>query len=294
MKTTFNIMMRIMVLLSVVLFFNCSNISPENDSLEVTHEAKLEQEYVKKIAEYKKEVDLKIEVVDTQIGKLDSLIKDWNESKIGFIFLVIILNIIVISLILIGVLIWFLNSKKFKNIIVKKVVNSQKVEDMINTKLHQHKKPQSYYNLKPEDIKLIGERVIKYMDSLQPKKTDLEIKESQIQENNTAEHNTKQKNIHSSPSKYLRGISDNKFKITDSSPGGSFFRIINENNDSAQFEFYGIEAEAIAKRVFIDDISNIVSGSYQGAESVKTITPGELKRVDDHWEVTKSIEIKLS
>ena len=92
----------------------------------------------------------------------------------------------------------------------------------------------------------------------------------------------------------LSGNEGNRFNTVGTSSDNSFFKIINEKSDTAEFEFSGLEAEAIAKKVFNEHISKITSGSLKTAQSVKTINRGEIKRVGDYWEVTKHIEIELS
>lgn len=93
--------------------------------------------------------------------------------------------------------------------------------------------------------------------------------------------------------KYLKGMSGKIFSRVENTPENSFFKLFNEGNDTANFEFCGDGLEAIAKRIFSDDICKIVSGSYQNAHTVKTDKAGKIKRVGDQWEVTEPVEIKL-
>ncbi|HOK99080.1 MAG TPA: hypothetical protein PLD12_08080 [Bacteroidales bacterium] len=93
--------------------------------------------------------------------------------------------------------------------------------------------------------------------------------------------------------KYLKGQNGKIFSIADNSSENSFFRLFEERGDLAQFEFNGDEAEAIANRIFTDDVCTIISGGYQNAHRVITIKPGKIKRIGDHWEVVEKIEIKL-
>ena len=92
--------------------------------------------------------------------------------------------------------------------------------------------------------------------------------------------------------KYLKGKTGKIFNRVENTPEYSFFKMFNENNNVAQFDFCGNEKEAIAKRVFNDDICDIVSGSYQTANSVRT-NPGKIKQMDDIWEVTERIKVFL-
>ncbi|MDD2475322.1 MAG: hypothetical protein PHI32_05365 [Dysgonamonadaceae bacterium] len=294
MKLIFVTMTRIIILLSVILFFNCSNqLKNESDTTVFETKAKLEEEYKKKTEDYKKEVDSKIEEVDTRLGKLNTLIKEQNEGKAVLIFSIIILNAIVIIIVFI-ILYIFSKTEIFKNIIIEKVVKSQRVEDMVNKKLYQQKKSQSFNKFTTTEIKEIGDRVIKYIESLEIKKMDSENKGEQYKENIINPKIILQNTEQSSPPKYLKGKTGNRFNNTDSSPEGSFFKIIDEKEETAHFVFNGVEEEAIAKRVFSDDISKIISGSYDNWKFVRTVTPGEIKHVGDHWEVTKPIEVKFN
>ena len=91
----------------------------------------------------------------------------------------------------------------------------------------------------------------------------------------------------------MKGKSGNIFNRVENTPENSFFKLFNESDDTAQFEFCGDEAEAIAKRIFSEDISKIVSGSYHNAKSVITNKPGKIRRDGDQWEVIEPVEIKL-
>ena len=93
--------------------------------------------------------------------------------------------------------------------------------------------------------------------------------------------------------KYLKGKTGKIFSRADNSSENSFFRIYEERDNFAKFEFNGDEAEAIANRIFTDDICNIISGGYQNAHHVITIKPGKVKRIGDQWEVVEPIDIKL-
>lgn len=92
--------------------------------------------------------------------------------------------------------------------------------------------------------------------------------------------------------KYLKGKTGRIFNRAENTPEGSFFKMFDKYNDTAQFDFCGDEAEAIAKRIFSDDICNIVSGGYPNANSVRT-NPGKIKHIDDKWEVAEPIEVFL-
>jgi len=91
--------------------------------------------------------------------------------------------------------------------------------------------------------------------------------------------------------KYLKSEPGKIFRESQSAEG-CFFRLRNERNETAQFEFCGDEKKAIAQRIFIDEISVIVSGKYANAH-VKTVTMGDLRRNGEKWEVVNPIKIKI-
>jgi hypothetical protein len=91
---------------------------------------------------------------------------------------------------------------------------------------------------------------------------------------------------------YLKSKSGTRFNRTENSPENSFFRIFDISGDKAKFEYFGNDEEAIAKRIFRDDILE-VDGSMEDAEFVNNLEPGELKKDDDGWIVVKKAGISL-
>lgn len=91
--------------------------------------------------------------------------------------------------------------------------------------------------------------------------------------------------------KYLKSEPGKIFRESQS-PEGCFFRLRNERDYTAQFEFCGDEKKAIAQRIFIDEISVIVSGNYAHTH-VKTVSMGDLRRNGEKWEVVNPIKIKI-
>jgi hypothetical protein len=187
-------------------------------------------------------------------------------------------------LILIITAILFLFTKLFlRAFIIKQVLESTRIDEKFNTKNNnQYSNITKSYSLTEKDINTIVDRVLE--------SERLRANES-IQQNKTT--TIEKPESPRTTLKYLKGKSGKIFSRVDNTPENSFFRIFNESEDNALFEFSGNEAEAIAKRIFSEDICNIVSGSYQNAHSVKTNKPGKIKRLGDQWEVTETIEINL-
>ena len=204
-----------------------------------------------------------------------------NNSYIGLFFLSIIINLIVLFVVL------FLLLKKYlsKNKITNKVLENERFKDELNKRFNNLVVPEKELN----KINLSVKREIKLHQIENP--TPI-IKE--VQSKNNINNKNKNKAYEPpKPIKYLSGNEGNRFNTLDTSSDNSFFKIVNEKGDNAEFEFSGLEAEAIAKKVFNEHISKITSGSLKTAQSVKTIKQGEIKRVGDYWVVTKPIEVEL-
>lgn len=168
-----------------------------------------------------------------------------------------------------------LKKTKLREYIITQVLGSERIAEKYSTIAKS-------YNLTEKDINTIADIVLE-------RKL---LNEKQFQ--------TLPKTIHKerfepskSTTKYLKGKSGKIFSRVEYTPENSFFKLFNEKDNTALFEFCGDEAEAIAKRIFSEDICNIVSGNYQNANSVKTKKPGKIKFVGDQWEVTVPVEIKL-
>ena len=219
-----------------------------------------------------------------EIENLKNHIKEYEES-LNYFKHITYSALLVVFLCLIAVFLYFLKltSKEF---IVKKVLDSASVKrefNSINTEISILRNKQA--RAEPKDLsvqdieKMINERL---MSISEPEKQQ----PPEIQVQKTFE-------IPIDRYKYLKGKSGNTFSRLENSPENSFFRLIDEGKDSAEFEFFGDEAEAIAKRVFSDDICSILSGSYESARSVNTKSRGKIKRIGDQWEVIERAEIEL-
>ncbi len=176
-----------------------------------------------------------------------------------------------------------------KDKIINYVLNSDRVAKKFNLKenvLQTISNSKSNKNIEPyklteADINLIVDRVRECM----------RLDEKEVSENK--ETNKKEAESLRNSYKYLKGKTGKIFSRAEDSSENSFFRLFDEHDDFALFEFYGDEAEAIANRIFSDDICNIISGNYQNAQKVITYVPGEVKRIIDQWEVIKPVQIKL-
>lgn len=190
-------------------------------------------------------------------------------------FKIIVLGVFILLFVLLIVFFFYLKEyiRKYKE---KQVLESRRT---VKNSVLKVVKP---YNLTEEDINIIAKKVLEQYSKIekenQPKST---IKVTEPIETTKP------------VSKFLKGKSGRLFNRTESTADNSFFKLLNENDETAQFEFFGNEAEAIAKRIFSEDISIIISGNYQNARSIITDKPGKIKRVGEQWEVIEPIQIKL-
>lgn len=205
---------------------------------------------------------------------------EYQKSFEKFRFIVFsVMGLLFFTIIAVFLFLYKSNSREY---IIKQVLGSDRIAEKFTldkNKLVNFIKP---YNLTEKDINAIADRVLKC---------------KLLSENEIQQHLKTMVKENFEPSKtdakYLKGKSGKIFNRLENTSENSFFKLINESNDTAQFEFCGDEAEAIAKRIFSEDICNIVSGSYQNANSVKTDKPGRIKRVGEQWEVIEPVEIKL-
>lgn len=291
MKALLMKMIRIFILSSVILLFNCANEVESTNNNDTTSFATVDQ--LGKVEE-----SLTTIIKNNKVEIENLLDKKIQESKDPNIIIIIvgIINFFVLAILIIGIILWFLRSEKLEKYIVNKILNNYELEKMISAEFKksiEHKLPSS--TLSPNAIKELVRKEIEIFNSTVKDRRISENQKDQVLENKIQKDQKSMplECVRTSSPKYLKGKSGNKFNIVDSSPDGSFFKIINENNNFAEFEFSGIQEEAIAKRIFSEDISRIISGSYENWIFVKTEKPGEIKCVGDHWEVTKPIEVKL-
>jgi hypothetical protein len=92
---------------------------------------------------------------------------------------------------------------------------------------------------------------------------------------------------------YLKGKSGHAFSNTSDIPDGSFFKLTNEKDGTAEFEYCGTIEDARSQFNAIFDNVSDTEGSAQNAKIVKTVKRGKIKFVDEKWEVTEKTKIKF-
>lgn len=292
MKKTLEYKNHILLLLTVALFFGCG--AKEKSDNVSTNSVRTEESLVSfediedkiKLIENKTNRNSdKIENINAVILKNNKQEKKDSTQSISLFFLSIIINLIII-LITTGLLLILFKRKLSKN------------HNIINNKSYVNNTVERKINKLSDDILRLNidlKIAVKKIESLEDKNKQLIPTAKQVEKttNTTSKkikHNT---NSINQPAKYLSGIDGEKFNTVDTYPDGSFFKIINEKGDTAEFTFHGSDEEAIAKKVFNEHISKILSGSQNTAKTVKTIKPGEIKLENSSWVVTRPIEIEL-
>ncbi len=220
------------------------------------------------------ELHSKLEQLQQELDNLKNDTKIIENQKSLKKIRLIVFCLFGLLVVIIAAMYMFVKKGKLKEYVIKQVLGSKRIAEKFTPK---------GYNLTEKDIITIKDRVLEFKL--------LNEKENQRQPKTKVRENFEQSK---SATKYLKGKSGKIFNRVENTPDNSFFKLFNESDDTAQFEFCGDEAEAIAKRIFSEDICNIVSGSYQNANSVKTNKPGKIKRVGEQWEVTEPVEIKLA
>lgn len=204
----------------------------------------------------------------------DTKLEEYQKSL--ELFKLIVLGAAIFIVLLFGFILYLLKAKS-REYIIKQVLNSQRINNEFN------KTEQKRYTLSEHDINAIAARVLE-------RKLFNEEENQHQKEPLKKSTNEKPKPVY----KYLKGKSGKVFNRAENNPDNSFFILFDENDDVAKFKFSGDDAEALAKRIFSEDISTIVSGNYQNARSIQTSKPGKIKRVGEQWEVIEPIQIKLT
>lgn len=292
MKKTLKYKNHILLFLTVALFFGCGakeksdKVSTNSDRIEESVASFEDIEDKIKFIENKTDRNSdKIENIKADILKNNEKEKEDSTHSISLFFISIIINIIII-LISFGLLLILFKRNQSKN------------RNKTNNKSYENNTVEKRINKLSDDISRLNKDLkiaFRKIESLEDKNklaipTAKQVEKVPSTYSKKIKHNT---NSINQPTKYLSGIDREKFNTVDTYPDGSFFKIINEKDDTAEFTFHGSDEEAIAKKVFNEHISKILSGSQNTAKNVKTIKPGEIKLENNSWVITRPIEIEL-
>jgi len=232
------------------------------------------------------EIQARLKKLEGEYVNLQNKLENNPNQKSPDLVQIIVISIIASLIILLLAIAILVPTKVLRTYIIEQVLGSRRFDNRLNAEARNDywstKKPKetgnSGYVVKEPEVELE-----------QKKKLD-----TQPQQEPEEERKESIKPPAPPPPKYLSGQQGKVFNLVGLSSRNSFFKLVNEKGDKAEFEFSGSEEEAIAKRIFSDDICRIIAGSYQNASSVRTKNPGKLKRKGETWEVTDPIEIELT
>jgi hypothetical protein len=109
---------------------------------------------------------------------------------------------------------------------------------------------------------------------------------------NTSNKQTNKETGKKQPVKYLKGKSGKTFSIVSDTPDGCFFKLVNEKDGTAEFEYCGNIDDARSQFNSIFDNVCDTEGSAQNAKEAET-KRGKVKFTDGKWEVTEKAKIKF-
>jgi|GEM_PF-2077261 len=92
---------------------------------------------------------------------------------------------------------------------------------------------------------------------------------------------------------FLKGKSGHTFSNTSDTPDGSFFKLINEKDGIAEFEYCGTIEDARSQFNAIFDNVCDTEGSVHNAKTVRTAKRGKIKFINDKWEVSPENKAKI-
>ena len=94
--------------------------------------------------------------------------------------------------------------------------------------------------------------------------------------------------------KYLKGLSGNTFsRVVDTREDNCFYKLVNEKDGTAEFEYCGTIDDARSQFNAIFDNVCDTEGSANNAKNEKTATKGKVKFADGKWIVTEKAKIKF-
>ena len=284
---------RILLLLFTIFFIGCSAKEKSDNASTNSPDSRKSTIQLDSLDNLEAQVKLTKNIVDKNSLRIENIIADIakfkdkknNANPISLFFLSIVINIIFI-LISIGILLILYKRAQEKN---RKKRNSKSQKNNVFEK----NVDKALNDIEKLHIKL--DNAIKRIVTLEHRnaqKIDTQKKDKETQNTSKTNSNSKVDNI-KQPTRYLSGINQKLFTVVDTSPDGSFFKIINQKGTIAEFTLHGSEEEAITKGVFNKHNSNIIAGSLQTAKKVEIVNVGKIEQEGNNWVVTKPIEVKL-
>ena len=223
---------------------------------------------VDKLQEKNQTLQQRVETLEQKIQEIEN--KKQKSSKVGIWFVVIVTWLVVIVFAYFLYRLWNRCAKLKKTIIENSERGSNANVSMFENKLQQLERK-------------VGELQEKISKSDNSKENSPKGKET-----NTSE--LQQKTI----VKYLKGRSGNTFsRVVDILEDNCFYKLVNEKDGTAEFEYCGTVEDARSQFNAIFDYVCDTEGSAQFAKSVKTLKQGKVKFSDGKWEVIEKTKIKF-
>lgn len=212
---------------------------------------------------------------DTDASFLDKSLIDKNTSMV--IYVLLVLNLLAFTVLVLKIRNLSKNKSNINSDeIYQKVINDDRILNLLKSKVPINSvDPTNRFQLILDDI---SKRLLKTESSL------IQLEKLVGQKPNELPKNT---------DKFLKGKSGNVFSRVESSSEGCFYKLINEKNETAEFEFCAnIEDVRHQTNAVFDNVSEL-SGSIQNAKSIQTAEKGKVKLVNGKWEVTQKTKIKF-
>lgn len=282
-KTSFNwsyVGLVVLLILIIVQFIQINNLDSAKLKSEIT---KVEN----KLTNEQKQLNNNVKSLEQKLNDLPND-KSENNPKSEFPWIWVV-SLSVVAIVLIAVIVWIVFfSKEY----IKKVVDeSRRLEDkFVLKKDYQNRSTLVAVQDKPatNDIENTINKLLKnesFINSIAQK-----VKEGLPTNNETR---VDDEIIKTQITQYLKGKSGHTFSNTSEISDGSFFKLVNEKDGIAEFEYCGTIEDARSQFNAIFDNVCDTEGSAQNAKTVKTVKRGKIKLSDGKWDVTEKAKIKF-
>lgn len=237
-----------------------------------------------KIPEKPIEVSVGVQApIDTQKGSTpindDSFLDEsWIDKNTSIaIYALLALNLLAFTILIFRIRTLSKNKSNFNSDeVYQKVMNDDRILNLLKSKVPVNPvDPTNRFQLTLDDI---SKRLLKTENSLIKLEKLIGQKPNELPEKTD---------------KFLKGKNGNVFSRVESSSDGCFYKLLNEKNETAEFEFCAnIEDVRHQTNAVFDNVSEL-SGSIQNAKSIQTTEKGKVKLVNGKWEVYQKAKIKF-
>ena len=282
-KTSFNwsyVGLVVLLILIIVQFIQINNLDSAKLKSEIT---KVEN----KLTNEQKQLNNNVKSLEQKLNDLPND-KSENNPKSEFPWIWVV-SLSVVAIVLIAVIVWIVFfSKEY----IKKVVDeSRRLEDKFVLK----KDYQNRSTLVAVQDKPVTNDIENTINNLLKNESFINAIAQKVKEGLPANNEMRADDeiIKTQISQYLKGKSGHTFSNTSEISDGSFFKLINEKDGFAEFEYCGTIEDARSQFNAIFDNVCDTEGSAQNAKTVKTVKRGKIKLSDGKWDVTEKAKIKF-